>query len=195
MRFLTQSSFEEYVNWYWERQRRKGGDKADSAPIPHRAEEQIATMQAVHCGKMKPWFSESRWHIVELDALEDFPKLIFLESCWTKKTRLVRPNPTEPNYRLLRQVARNALNDHYLERLPSDYPELKNYHDSLLRGDLQLVGKNRIVVCSADEGEIASNPDACYYLLDGTVRCLAYMMLLLERKTEPVPVEAFLAER
>jgi len=193
MRFLRQSSLEEYAKWYLDRQRYKGGDKAESAPIPVRAEQQIATMRTAHCGKMRDWFQESRWHIVELDAV-DLSKLVFLESCWTKEKRLVIPNPNEPNYRILRQVAENALKSDYLNHLPHDHPELKKYYEALIRGELQLVGRHRIVVCSA-ENEITSNPDARYYLLDGTVRCLAYMMLLLEGKVEGRPIEAFLAER
>jgi hypothetical protein len=147
-----------------------------------------------HSGKMRKWFNEStRWHIVELDVVEDLPNFVFLESDWTKGEGLVIPNG--PNYRLLRRVAQNALACDYLSSLPPDHQRHKAYYDSLLRGSLRLVGNNRIALCSAEPSEIASNPAARYYLLDGVGRCLPYMMLLLERKAELVPVEAFLAER
>jgi hypothetical protein len=190
MRVLRESSLEEYAKWYLERD----AVKRDSRPIPNRPEQQVQAMRDRHSGKMRQWFNDStRWHIVELDVVEDLSKVVFLECDWTKEAGLIIPDG--PNYRLLRRVAENALACEYLSSLPQDHQEHKKYYDTLLRGSLRLVGENRIAVCSAEASETQSNPAARYYLLDGVGRCLPYMMLLLERKMEPVPVEAFLAER
>jgi hypothetical protein len=190
MRFVRKSSLGEYAECYLQRAKAKG----DSCPIPNQPEQQVQAMWGRHCGKMRKWFNEgTRWHIVELDVVEDLPNLVFLECPWTKEAGLVIPDG--PNYRLLRRVAENALACDYLSSLPLDHLEHHTYYDSLAGGLLQLVGRNRIAVCSAEPSEIESNPAARYYLLDGVGRCLPYMMLLLERKVEPVIVEAFLASR
>ena len=148
MRFLSGSSLEEYAKWYLEREAAKG----DSRPIPNRPEQQVEAMWGRHGSnddKMRKWFNEStRWHIVELDAVEDLPNLVFLDCPWTKRAGLVIPDG--PNYRLLRRVAENALACDYLSSLPPDHQEHKKYYDSLVRGSLRLVGKNRVAVCSAE---------------------------------------------
>jgi hypothetical protein len=187
MRFIRESSLEEYANWYLERDAAKG----DSRPIPNRPEQQVQAMRDRHRGKMRQWFNEStRWRIAELDVVEDLSNLVFLESDWTKKAALVIPDG--PNYRLLRRVAENALRCEYLNTLPREHKH-RIYYEGLETGTLR--GAQRVAVCSAEPSEIQSNPDARYYLLDGVGRCLPYMMLLLDRKVEPMPVEAFLAER
>ena len=189
MRFIRESSLEEYASWYLEREAAKG----DSRPIPP-PEKQLQAMWNRHCGKMRRWFNEStRWHVVELDAAEDLPRVVFLERSWTTQAGLVIPDC--PNYRLLRRVAENALASRYLDSLPPGRKQHKTYYEDLAQGSLQLVGRNRVAVCSAEPTEIKQNPAADYYLLDGVGRCLPYMMLLLERRVEPLPIEAFLAER
>lgn len=190
MRFLRESSLEEYAKWYLERQ----VDKGIPLAVPNLPEQQVQAMRDQHPGKMRGWFDQStRWHIVELDAVIDLPNLVFLECSWTKEAQLVIPDG--PNYRLLRRVAENALACDYLSSPLQNRTEHKKYYDSLLRGSLQLVGTNRIAICSAEPEEIARNPAACHYLLDGVGRCLPYMMLLLEQKIEPLQVEAFLSQR
>jgi hypothetical protein len=191
MRLLRQSSLEEYAKWYLERQWDR---KGDLRPIPEQPEQGIEAMWERHCGKMRNWFDESsRWHIVELDAVDDLPNVVFLECPWTKASGLVIPEG--PNYRLLRRASENALARNYLNSLSPDHPEHKHYYDALERGELQLVGGNRIAICSAEPSEMELNPDARYYLLDGVGRCLPYMTLLLELKMKPLPVEGVLAQR
>src|SRR5690348_1344429 len=120
MRFIRKSALEEYAAWYLQRAKAKG----DSLPIPNRPEQQVQAMWDRHCGKMRKWFNEStRWHIVELDVVEDLPNLVFLECPWTKQAGLVIPDG--PNYRLLRRVVENALACDYLSSLPLDHPEHK----------------------------------------------------------------------
>ncbi len=189
MRFLRASSLQEYAAWYLQRE----ADKGDARPIPVRPEQQVQAMLSFHGGKMRPWFDDStRWHVVEFDDIEDIAHLIFLECDWTLQERLVIPG--DPNYRLLRRVAANALTHRYLDRLPSSSTH-RIYHDRLARGAIHLTGKDRIAICSGEPSEIELNPDSRYYLLDGVGRCLPYMMLLLEHKLELAAIEAFLAER
>jgi hypothetical protein len=190
MRFVRKSSLEEYAEWYLKREKAKG----DSRPIPNRPEQQVQAMRDCHPGKMRKWFDEStQWHLVEIDVIEDFTNLVFLESDWTKRERLVISDGS--NYRLLGRVAANALACGYLSSLPLEHQQHKSYYDALARGAIQLAGANRIAICSAEPCEIESNPAARYYLLDGAGRCLPYMMLCLEQKLKPLTIEAFLANR
>jgi hypothetical protein len=189
VRSTRKSSLEEYAEHYLSRQAEKG----DSRPILDQPDQQVRVMRECHQGKMRNWFDgNSEWHIVELDA-KDLGCLVFLECDWTKQAGLVVLNG--PNYRVLRRVAENALANGYLDSPQPDRQKHKDYYASLANGSLRLTGPNRVAVCSAEPSEIESNPDASYYLLDGVGRCLPYMMLLLERKVAPVPVEAFLAKR
>jgi hypothetical protein len=188
MHNVRPSSLEEYACWYLEREARKG----DSRPIPDGPDQQVQAMWHRHDGKMRPWFTaSSRWHIVLLEATSDLPKLVFLECPWTKEERLVIPGG--PNYRLLGRVALNATAGDYLDR-PSAHKH-KAYYDELAAGALRLKDEDRVAICSAEDSEIRSNPDARYYLLDGVGRCLPYMILMTEQKREHALIEAFLAER
>lgn len=141
---------------------------------------------------MRDWFDAStRWQLVEVEVAEELVDLVFLESHWTKEERLVIPDG--PNYRLLGRVAMNAMASEYLAR-PSALRH-KDYYDRIAAGTLQLRGEERLAICSAEPGEIATNPAARYYLLDGVGRCLPYVILLKEQRLQHAPIEAFLAER
>jgi hypothetical protein len=92
MRFVRESSLQEYAAWYLQRE----ADKGAAHPIPVRPEQQVQAMREFHRGKMRPWFDDStRWHVVEFDIIEDVAHLIFLECGWTIRERLVIPG--EPN--------------------------------------------------------------------------------------------------
>jgi len=187
MRIVRSSSVEEYASWYLRRESRKG----DARQIPREPEQQVQAMRQHHEGKMREWFSGStHWHIVSLDDINELANLVFLECPWTKEEGLVVPDGK--NYRILSRVAENANAGDYLRR-PSAHKH-KAYYGQLLAGSLLLQGENRIAICSAEPGEIASNPAAHYYLLDGVGRCLPYMCLLNEGKLEHRPIEAFRAE-
>jgi hypothetical protein len=188
MRVLRVSSVEEYSSWYLERDRRKHPDRTS----PEISRSQVQTMQQFHPGKMRDWFNVfTRWQIVSLDAIDDLTNLVFLESEWTKKERLVVPDG--PNYRLLGRVAKNAIAEGYLGNESAH--RHKAYYDKLASGSLRIQAEERVAICSAEESEIRSNPDAKYYLLDGVGRCLPFMMLMMQRKQEFSPLEAFLAEK
>jgi hypothetical protein len=149
-------------------------------------------MRQHHGGKMRNWFNASTsWHIVELDLVGELANLVFLECQWTNQEGLVIRDG--PDYRLLARVATNAMASWYLAR-PSARKH-KDYYDRLAAVSLKLAGEDRIAICSAEPGEIAANPAASYYLLDGVGRCLPAMILLKEQKLKHPPIEAFLAER
>ena len=185
---VVRASSDEYASWYLRREARKR--KSDLSPSSLR--EQVEAMRQHHSGKMRDWFNASTcWHIVELELISELADLVFLECRWTKEEGLV--NRDGPDYRLLDRVAKNAMASRYLVR-PSARKH-KDYYDQLAMGSLELVGEDRIAICSAEPGEIAGNPAASYYLLDGVGRCLPYMILLKEQKLKHTPIEAFLAER
>jgi len=74
-------------------------------------------------------------------------------------------------------------------------PNGKDYYDKLVAGSFRIDGENRVAICSAEAGEIRSNPSANYYLLDGVGRCLPYLILLERHELEWAPIEAFCAVR
>jgi hypothetical protein len=169
---LRASSIEEYSRWYLQRDRRKHPDpNADDAGDP------VKMMGQDHPGKMRDWFSNAtRWCIASLDTASDLANLVFLESEWTKREGLVIPDGK--NYRLLGRVVENAISENYLARPSAN--KHKDYYDKLGNGSLRIEGEDRVAICSAEESELHSNPDAQYYLLDGVGRCLSYMILVAE---------------
>jgi hypothetical protein len=148
-----------------------------------------------HHGKMRRWFQPStRWSVVSL-GLTDLADLVFLQCDWTEREGLVVADGL--NYRLLSRVAENARKGAYFRRPPTNKAHAKHqaYYQALASGSLRLNGDDRLAVCTAEESEIAQNSRARYYLLDGVGRGLPYMLLTMENAIEPMPVEAFLAER
>ncbi len=185
---MRASSLDEYASWYLRREERRR--KSDLTPSA--LQEQVEAMRQRHSGKTRDWFNASTyWHIVELELVCELADLVFLGCPWTKEEGLVIRDG--PDYRLLDRVAKNAMASRYSFR-PSARKH-KDYYDQLATGSLELVGEDRFAICSAEPGEIAANPAACYYLLDGVGRCLPYMILLKEQKLKHTPIEAFLAER
>jgi hypothetical protein len=187
MRILRASSIEEYARWYLQRERKKH----PTSSIADALGDSVEVMRRCHPGKMRDWFSRTtRWNIVSLDTLSDLRNLVFLECGWTKAERLVIPDG--PNYRLLEQVAKNAIAGNYLARTSAR--KHKAYYDQIASGSLRIEGEDRVAICTAEESEVRSNPAAQYYLLDGVGRCLPYMMLVVEHAREFAPVEAFCAD-
>jgi hypothetical protein len=187
MRIVRESSLEEYALWYLQREARKPG----SASVPADTDARVETMRQHHAGKMRPWFDAStQWRISELDE-SDLADLVFLESSWTIDEGLVVPDG--PNYRLLRRVADNAIALGYLGRETAH--KHKEYYDKFVAGTLRLTRADRIAICSAEPNEVAQNPSARYYLLDGVGRCLPYMILVAQDQSVPRLIEAFVAEK
>lgn len=189
MQTLRASSLEEYAEWYLAREATKPG----RAACTQTGVALVDRMWQEHKGKMREWFrGDVIWSIVVLDSLSELEHLIFLESTWTKKERLVVPD-AGLNYRLLGKVADIAVRSGYL-RFQEAWRH-REYYAALKAGRLRLVGACRIALCSPEESERRKNPAGTYYLLDGVGRCLPLVMLLQAREIAFHPVEAFLAER
>jgi hypothetical protein len=183
MQLLRPSSFDEFVEWYLQREFRKGG----SAPPPLAAARR-ATMAREHAGKLRQWFAAARWSLVLLDRNE-FEQLIFLESDWTRNAQLVVSDGE--NYRLLRRVAENARNTRYLDTAAAE--RHRKYYQAIADCHFRLECSSRLTICDADVNERRANPAAQHYLHDGAGRTLAYMLFLLNTNCAYEPVEAFLA--
>jgi hypothetical protein len=182
---IRDSSQEEYASWYLARERAKGSKD----PLPADGEAAVERMRMAHAGKWRAWFEEAAWSVASLSRAE-VERLVFLESHWTVEEGLTVPSG--PDYRLLGRVAQRALDIDYLERATA--ARHRGYYERIGR-DLRLVGDERIAICSAEAREIAQNPSASYYLLDGAGRALAWTILLRERAVGDERIEAFVAER
>lgn len=182
---LRQSTLDEFIEWYLAREQRKGG-----RPVPDTRQGRQATMEREHTGKLRTWFAAGRWSIVVLDR-DDFERLVFLESPWTISEHLLIDR--EPNYRLLRQVAANALASDYLGH-SSDGRHAK-YFQAIRDCHMRLECSSRLAICDLEPAEIAGNPAGSHYLHDGAGRGLAYMIFLQLSEKPFEPVEAFLVQR
>jgi len=190
MRSVRDSTLHEYALWYLRREARKSG--ASEAPADPAVA--IQTMWRKHAGKMRRWFQPSTdWSVISLEVSE-LADLVFLQCDWTEREGLVVADGL--NYRLLSRVAENARKGAYFTRPPTNEAHAKHqaYYKALASGSLRLNGDHRLAVCTAEESEIAQNPRARYYLLDGVGRGLPYLVLTMERTIDSTPVEAFLAE-
>jgi hypothetical protein len=179
------SSYDEFVDWYLARERRKKGTS-----VPTSARDRREEMRTKHPGKIRPWFSSGVWDVVLLDQ-QDLERLIFYEDQATKSSGLVNPNDGL-NYRLLGKVAENARKSQYLTRVPGSGHV--RYYQALRDGHFLLEHSSSIVICTPNAGERLSNPNGLYYLHDGTGRALPYLMLVKEGHIPFEPVMAFRAE-
>lgn len=187
METIRTSTLDEYISWYLEREAAKGS----AYPIPNSAAARRKVMWDYHKGKMRDWFElASDWTVVRL-GLDEFENLVFLESNWTKSEGLIERDG--PDYRVLKRIARNAIQIDYLEH--ANDPRHLEYYDLLKRETLVLRGDSRIAVCSATLNERRHNPSAEFYILDGVGRSLPYMILVQQGNLPYTPVEAFLARR
>lgn len=185
VRRIRRSSEEEYCQWYLAREGRKSGHTTSIV-------DPVAQLRHLHEGKTRHWFGPStRWSVVELDTVADLDTLVFLNCDWTRNAGLVIPGT--PDYRVLRTVAANALRVNYLSSTGAD--RHRQYYQQLKSGQLRLREDERLAICSAEASELAENPSAKYYLLDGVGRGLPYAMLVRQGYLSFAPVEAFVAER
>jgi hypothetical protein len=182
---IRPSSQGEYALWYLARERAKG----NSEPIPPDPVAATQAMRERHAGKWRDWFDDGAWSVALLDRT-DLHDLVFLESRWTIDEGLVVRDGSD--YRLLTRVAQRAIANDYLSR--SSAARHLDYYERL-EGGYRLTNNERIAICSAEPSEIASNPSARFYLLDGAGRALAYAILLAGRRVSFEPIEAFVAER
>jgi hypothetical protein len=188
MRFIRQSSYDEFVEWYLRREQRKG----TIAEVPALAEKRVQLFERPPVDKIGDllWlFRAADWYVISLDSREEFDRLVYLDVEWTRSKGLIDPAHGK-NFRLLRQVARNALHKHYLEK--PDASKHREYYEKFGAG-LRLCGDDRLTLRTMRPVEHDMNPAGIRYLHDGAGRGLPYMLRVLEGMPYE-PVEAFVAE-
>ncbi len=183
-RKIRDSSYQEYAKWYLLRQELKG----ERFNKPTSDEDFVQMMSLRHGGKIRDYFLTGKWQLGRIESEEELGRLIFLDDTQTRDEGLIK-DPWSKNFRLLKRVAKNALEKNYLDQCAS--VNLVKYYRELRNGSMTLNGMNRLVLCEPNWIEIRDNPLGTYYLQDGTARALAYMMLILERKIRFQPVEVY----
>ena len=154
-------------------------------------------MKTVH-GELHPRFEKARWSIVELDTEQELSNLVYLAIPRTHEQGLLKG--TDRNYRLLKNVVKNAKESNYFDneqlhtQNPDEYKAHQRYLERFRRNWSSLRGDNRIVLRSLVKSERESNPDGTYYIQDGDTRMLAYLYQIIYEGKSFLPVEAFLAE-
>jgi hypothetical protein len=186
MRYIRGSTFDECVEWYLLRERRKD----PLLVVPNSAPARLEMMRKDHSGKLRDWFERARWSVVVIDA-QELENLIYLESNWTKDENLVVNDG--PNYRLLGKVADRAINSGYLTKASAK--QHLEYYNALKKCHFRLEGSSRLVICSPNDSEKQANPAGQYYLHDGSGRGLSYMILIKENAAMFDPIEVFLAQQ
>ena len=113
MNRIRRSSYNEFVKWYLEREKR---EKSEDNPgrIPWSARNRRKLMWRRHSGKLEDWFQRADWGIV-LITQDEFERSMILQGPWTETDGLVDPLSNGLNYRLLRNVAHIAMRMKYLE--------------------------------------------------------------------------------
>jgi hypothetical protein len=189
MRKIRDSSLDEYVTWYLQRQQRKG---EEPGVIPDSPADRLRMLDTRHnkTGSKAPWFRAAAWSIWLVEHPEEFERLVYFESEWTVAEGLTKRNDGK-NYRWLGQVAKNAIRGGYLKR-PSAARHL-HYYQELKAGRLRLQGEDRLVLRTLSSSEHENNPAGVYYIHDGSGRALPYQILVSEGMTFQT-VEVFLAE-
>lgn len=173
MDIVRDATEDEFNAWYLRRNCRKHPENS----LPVSEAERSDAMRKGHAGKTRTWFSTARWFVAKLERSE-FDRLVFLDCPWSRREGLVLPDG--PNYRVLSRVAQNALAAGYLEKT-SD-PRHRQYYAAMAECHFRLESTSRLAICSATEDELQQNPLAKHYLLDGTGRGLAYMLLLVKSR-------------
>ncbi len=205
MNTVRQCSYNQYIEWYIQREVQKGFYNKSPLRLIKRLilsqkRDQInklrysrKLMQDDHAeGKLKHWFENADWSIVCITQ-DEFERSMILEGEWTKAHDLVDPLSDEANYRLLGTVAHTAIRTNYLE-IEAD-KRMKEYYRKFKSGS-SFMGHEPIVLRSLEpDEETPRNPDALFYLHDGLGRSLPYQILLVQGRLSYEPVEAFLARR
>jgi len=190
MKILRESSRDEYFKFYLERERRKSRSQE---PVPATPDRRIREMERDHRDKILPYRGHvaTAWHLVALNS-EDFGRLLFYDDAGAGADSWTRPfvddYKAQADYRLLRNVAAR----------PKAQASVKesHYYAEMQQGKwVPLQGDNKIALRTLVHNEGDRNPSAKYYVHDGTGRCLAYMVLILQEKLRFEPVEAFLCEQ
>ena len=195
MHFLRESSFDEFVRHYLERERRKHRLPANLSSTPRRL--LLAEMQRDWPGKLRPWFPDARWSLISLDTIDDVMTLICLDDAPMRQIGL--SNGATPDNRITRAVV-HAAREHGLfdQSRPTALKCVIGFRNK--RAELQaagwpkLSGVEKLVLCSPNAGERSENPSASWYLHDGLGRLTAYLYAVIYEGVAFSAVEALLAE-
>ncbi len=186
---MRESSYNEFIKWYLEREKREKPEDNFSR-IPWSARNRRKLMKKSHAGKLESWFERGYWSIISITQ-DEFERSMVLEGEWTEVDGLVDPSSDELEYRLLRSVAHTAIRIGYLETKANE--RMRDYYRKLKSGDISM-SQEYIVLRSLGPNEATNrNPDALFYLHDGLGRSLPYQVLITEGYLSYEPVTAFLA--
>jgi len=187
VRYVRDSSFDEYAKWFFERAVRSEAWDA----VPATPQDRLAAFRSPQVrGKFHDWFLSAGWTIQELESPDELDSLMVVSAPFTREYRLWN----EGEQRLLGVEARNALRYGYFLSDPTSGKH-RRYYVLHQNKELKMEGADRLVIISMEESWKREAPDATYYLHDGFGRALPYAMLLIEGKLLFSPVEVFLAER
>lgn len=190
MKFVRKATFDEYAEWYLQREVRKGNWCKQDLPLT--PEGRLDAFRNRECGKFREWFLKARWTVQRLEHQKELETLMVVAAPFTDKLR--KPELRTQDARLLGIVADNAIKNDYLNRDPEACRHL-DYYTRFKTRDIELQGGDRLVLISLNGGEKREASNATYYLHDGYGRGLPYMMLLKQGVIPFEPVEVFLAER
>lgn len=180
MRYLSGATYDDYIEWYLRREKRKN----PTSELPETAVERKRIMNEQHPGKIRAEFPTANWSVVLLDQ-SDLENLVFLDSDWTKQEGLT----IEGRSRKLRDVANRAIIQDYLKKTSAEKHQL--YYNAMKDCHFRLDGSSRLVIRRSIEGETKHGE---YYLHDGSGRALSYLLLLKQESNVAFEsVEAFLA--
>lgn len=174
MKIIRESSYNEAIAFYQWRQIIKG----------------LNTESDVIFKSFPPNFYINSINLILL-GIDEFKKLVYLESVWTRREKLIIKNGLD--YRLLEKVADRAINMRYIDSLNEEHPgyRMKTYYKKFLSTKMQFKCENRIIIRSLLDNEKFNNPSGKYYIHDGNGRCLPYMILIKEGKIKFNEVECY----
>lgn len=195
MRFVRQSSFEEFIRHYLERERRKHRQNPDLSGVP--MELLMAEMRETWPGKLRGWFERGRWSVVSMDTPGDAMTLVCLDNPAMRAAGLV--DGAARDNRIARTVVARAHETGLFEDRGTTGGGLieafRTKRTEAMRANWPpLRGGERLVLSSLNSGEKAENPSGSWYLHDGCGRLVAYLYAVAYENRPYAPIEALLAE-
>lgn len=203
MKIVKNSSFEEYIQWYLQREFEKNERPEDDPENYKNLYDLKKYMRLKHSGKVRDWFHVGKWFIIQIDDINDIDNLVCLDGGWVKEYLIPDESRNEKNFRILKKIVSNAKESEYFMKSKDDlrkneYSKRFEYYNKLKQGGCllpRLINQDKIVLCSLNSSEKSQNPTGTYYLHDGLGRLLAYKYLIdYEGKHLNTPIEAFLVE-
>ena len=182
MKRISKFSEDKFKIWYMNREYKKR--EIENVPDENELFDEFKRDHS--SGKGLSQFYPCRWDIVVLTQ-EEFGNLIHLKSRWTDQDGLTRDGGSR---RLIEVTRRSESTDYW----DNPHPKHQDYYEQFKTGSLHLSGINRVVVRNATISEKTNDPDAQFYLHDGTGRGLAYMRAILRNEIKFQSAEAIYAD-